>query len=723
MGVLKWVAVGLGVGIAAAVIGTGVYLWTPGGEDFDASDARVAASAYDARIIRDAYGVPHIYGARNADVAFGLAYAHAEDDWFHMEQVLVQNRGRLSEIMGQDGVQSDYLMHALGNIQNVAENYETGVSKPARAVAEAYAAGVNLWCADNPQSGCTRSMPATGQDIITGFANRPPFFYGLDGEIGNLLSADGPVEMSPVPAREAYLRTSADVELGSNALAVAPSRSTDGHTRMAVNSHQPYTGNVSWYEARLKSDEGIDVIGGLFPGSPVIFGGVGPYFGWAATVNRPDLSDVFKLTVDDEDKPTQYMMDGEWRDLEVTSIRFRVKLWGPFSLPVRQRGLRSEHGPVLATDHGVFAVSYVGDRELEHMDHYLAMNTARTVDDWRVAQIRYNAIPSINYVTADSLGNIAYFYNAHMPLREEGWDRTKVLPGDTSATLWKGWEPVERLPAVINPDSGYVISANHSPLLASAPEDNPRAEDFPESFGLDTLVTNRGLRGQVLYSEDAEISREEFFAYKMDHMYDPRSNVMKMVADLVAAGGADDAELQGAIDVIATWDGSAERKSRPAALAILTGQRTMGGQIHGETTLAEAQAMLKSVAAELQETYGRIDPEWGEVSRLVRGEESWPLDGGPDTLRAVYANGDMRADGHLGGVAGDTYVAMADWAPDGTYRIDTIHQFGSATIDPASPHYADQAPLFAEEAFRQPPMTLAEVLAEATRDYRPSRPE
>lgn len=721
MGVAKWIALGLGVGVAGAVIGSAIYLWTPADEDFAADDARTKAQAYDARVIRDAYGVPHIYGQRNVDVAFGLAYAHAEDDWYHTEQVLVQNRGQLAAITGQEGAASDYLMYALGNIENVAANYDTEVSEAARGMAEAYAAGLNLWCADNPASGCERSMPATGVDIITGFANRPPFFYGLDGEIGRILSGSGPVEMSPAPAREAYLRTTADVELGSNALAVAPSRSTDGHTRMAVNSHQPYTGTVAWYEARLKSEEGIDVIGGLFPGSPVIFGGVGPNFGWAATVNHPDLSDVFKLTVDDEEEPTQYMMDGEWRDLEVTPIKFRVKLWGPFSLPVTQRGLRSEHGPVLVTDRGVFAVSYVGDRELGHMDHYLAMNTAKTVDDWRAAQIKYNAIPSINYVVADSQGNIGYFYNAHMPKREEGWDRTKVLPGDTSATLWKGWEPVESLPAVVNPTSGYVISANHSPLLASAPEDNPKAEDFPESYGLDTLVTNRSLRAQVLYSEDAEISREEFLAYKMDDKYDPRSNVMKMVAELAAAGAGDDEELKAALDVITPWDGSADRTNRRAALAILTGQRTMGGQIHGETTLEEAQAMLKSVAAELQATYGRIDPEWGEVSRLERGGQTWALDGGPDTLRAVYVNGDLAANGYLSGVAGDTYIAIADWAPDGTYQVDTIHQFGAATMDETSPHYADQAPLFAEEVYRQPPMTLDAVLAQATRDYRPGK--
>lgn len=717
MAIWKWAAGAAGVVLLGAA-GAAAWLWTPAGARFDAQAARTAAAGYDARVIRDRFGVPHIYGPRHADVVFGLAYAHAEDDWFHVEEVVRSNRGQLAEINGQGAAVSDYLMRALGNIEAANAAYDTEVSPAARAIAEGYAAGLNLWCADNPDTGCARTMPVTGRDIIAGYANRPPFFYGLDGELNSVLQGEGPVEMS---VREAYLRTTDDIELGSNALAVAPSRSADGHTRLAVNSHQPYTGSVAWYEARLKSDEGIDLIGGVFPGSPLILHGAGPNIGWAATVNRPDVSDVFLLTVDDPKRPRKYRMDGEWKDLELRPVKFRVKLWGPFSLPVTREGLWSEHGPAFVTDRGVFAVSYAGMGEMRYLDQYLAMNTAKTVGEWRGAQVSINAIPSINYVVADSRGSIAYFYNARMPKREEGWDRRKVLPGDISDTLWKGWESVEVMPAVIDPPSGYVVNANHTPFLSTADADNPRAEDYPASYGVDANFTNRGFRAQLLYGGDDSITREEFIAYKMDDAYDPRSNVMKMVAELVANGSNGDAELQAMLDLIAGWDGTATIPNRAAALAILTGQRAMGGQIHGEASLETKLEKLKEVAGLLKARYGRIDPEWGEVSRLKRGDQSWPTAGGPDTLRAVYANGDLTTDEFLSGVAGDTYIVIADWAPDGSYTLDTIHQFGSATMDASSAHYADQAPLFAAKQFRQPPMQLDALLQEATRDYRPGR--
>jgi penicillin amidase/acyl-homoserine-lactone acylase len=722
MGMVRNVLLGAAAIVVAGGAGAVWYFWTPSGPAFDAAKAREAAQAYDARIIRDKFGVPHIYGKRNADVAFGLAYAHSEDDWATIEQVVRSNRGQLAEINGEASASSDYLIRALGNIEIVQRDYDAKVSDKAKAVASGYAAGLNLWCADHPESDCARTAPVRPQDIIAGYANRPPFFYGLDGEINNLLKATGPVDLSVKSARAAYLGTSDDVELGSNGLAVAPSRAADGHTRLAVNSHQPYTGTVAWYETRLKSDEGIDMIGGVFPGSPLILHGAGPSLGWASTVNKPDVFDTFLLTVDDPKKPRKYLMDGQWKDLTVKPIRYRVKLWGPFSMPVEKEGLWSEHGPAFVTERGVFAVSFVGQGELRFLDQYLAMNSAKTVDEWRAAQVAFNAIPSVNYVVADSTGHIAYFYNAHMPKREEGWDRHKVLPGNISETLWKGFEPVTATPAVINPKSGYVVNSNHTPFAASGPEDNPKAEDFPASFGIETNMTNRGMRAQELFGGDTSITREEFIAYKLDHKYANDSNVRRMVRALVTNGASGDTDLQAELDLIAGWDGSADMENRAAALAILTGQKAMGGQINQEASIEKQLDALKATARLLKDRYGRIDPKWSEVSRISRGGNSWPTDGGPDTLRAVYAGGDLAKDPFLSGRAGDTYVIIADWAPDGTYTLDTIHQYGSATLDTSSPHYADQSPLFAAQQFKQPPMALDDLLKEAAKDYRPGKP-
>jgi acyl-homoserine-lactone acylase len=687
-----------------------------------ASAPASTSAGYDVRIIRDSFGVPHIYGKRNADVAYGLAYAHAEDDWKNIEEVIRSSRGTLAEIVGDSGAKADDFILSLGNTDIVNRDYDAKVSPAAKAIAEGYAAGINAWCAEHPQTGCARSMPFTGRDIVAGFVNRPTSFYGLDGEIDALLSGRANMEMSTkTSTRASLLNTTDDIELGSNALAVAPSRAADGHTRLAVNSHQPYEGRVAWYEARLKSEEGMDIVGGMFPGTPLMLQGAGPNLGWAPTVNKPDLYDTFKLVVDDDVYPTKYRMDGQWKDLTRKQISYNVLRDGAL-VSVERTARWSEHGPVFVTDKGVFAVSFVGLNEFGHIDQYLAMNVAKTVDDWRAAQVKYNAIPSVNYVVADSKGGIAYFWNANMPKRVEGWDRTKILPGDISDTLWKGWEPVEALPAVIRPESGYVVNANHSPLLVSAPEDNPKAGDYPASFALDTLVTNRGLRAQELFGADTSITRDEFIAYKMDHTYSIDSSVAGMAEALDAEwSGKVDAETQKLIDHVRAWNGDADRANRHAALAIFTGQAVMGSQMHGPYDHERGLAALKQTAQQLIAATGRIDPEWGEVSRLKRGDQSWPLDGGPDTLRAVYVAGDLAADKFRSGRAGDTYILIADWAPDGSYRIDTIHQYGSATLDASSRHYADQAPLFAQEAFRQPPMTLEGVLAEATRDYRPGK--
>ena len=684
---------------------------------FDPAKARATAATYDARIIRDRFGVPHIYGKRNADVVFGLAYAHAEDDWKNIEEVVRSNRGTLAELVGESGAKADDFLLSLGNIEVVNRDYDAKVSPAAKAIAEGYAAGLNLWCAEHTDTGCARTAPVRGQDIIAGYVNRPPSFYGLEGEIDALLSGRASYEMS---TREALLNTPDDVELGSNELAVAPSRSADGHTRLAVNSHQPYEGRVAWYEARLKSEEGLDIVGGVFPGTPLILHGAGPKLGWAATVNRPDVYDIFKLTVDDEKTPAKYQMDGQWKDLTAKTISYNVLKDGALE-KVERTAYWSEHGPAWVTDKGVFAVSYTSAGNLEFLDQYLAMNTATTVNEWRAAQIRYNAIPSVNYMVADSAGNIAYFWNAHMPKRTEGWDRRKILPGDTSETLWQGYESVEKLPAVINPKSGYVVNSNHTPFLASATEDNPKPENYPASFGVDTNLTNRGLRAQELFGADTSITREEFIAYKMDHSYSLDSNVHHMIEDLEQVDTKGDKDLTAQVALLSSWDGSADMKNRAAALAIFTGQAAMGGQINEPYDREKALAALKATAELLKTATGRIDPEWGEVSRVARGEQSWPTNGGPDTLRAVYAAGDLTKDKFRKGRAGDTYIVIADWAPDGTYTLDTIHQYGSATLDASSPHYADQAPLFAQEKFKRPPMTLEGVLAEATRDYRPGK--
>ena len=700
--------------LALLAILAGVALWlkTPAPAAFDGEAALEAGSDYDARILRDAYGVPHIYGRRDADVAFGLDYAHAEDDWKTIEEVIIFSRGDIARRNGEDAAVTDYLIRAMGSAEAIAEKYETALSPETRALAQAYAAGINFYCAETERCG-REALPVTAQDVVAGFASRQPFFYGLDDQLKAIFDGDVEIEQRTVTAREAFLKVPKEFELGSNAMAVAPVRSADGHTRLMVNSHQPYTGPVAWYEARVKSEEGWDMIGGIFPGAPLVLHGAGPDLGWAFTVNKPDLVDVYTLEVDKPKKPAKYRFDGGWRAFDVKKIKFRVHLWGPFSLPVTRRALYSVHGPVFQTDDGVFAVSYAGQGDIRAIEQYYRMNKAANYADWRAA-MKMLALPSLNAVYADGDGVIAYYYNAAIPVRAKGPDWSKAQNGADPALVWRGTRTLNDVPQVVMPRSGYVVNANHTPFQSSGAEDNPDPAAFPSHYGVDTRTTNRGLRIQALYGGDDSITGEDFVFYKMDHLYAQDSRVMELVKELAQSGAED---LQEEAATLAAWDGSVTTGNRSAALAILTAQKARGYLLNDEgAETPDYEAALREVSAELKTLFGRIDPEWGEAVRLKRGDVSLPLNGGPDTLRAVYPQED--GEGALKSVGGDTYILYADWSGARDVTIKTIHQFGAATLDKTSPHFADQAPVFAAEEWKSPPMELQSLIAEATRDYR-----
>ena len=708
-----------GFALLGGILAAALYFKTPAPAPFDRKAAINAAAAYDARVIRDRFGVPHIYGARDADVAFGLAYAHAEDDWATIEEVIFFSRGALAARKGKGAAIPDYLIGALKIGRDIEEKYERDLTPETRAVAEGYSAGVNLWCAEKRRRCSRGAAPVMPHDIIAGFTSRTPFFYGLDVQLTAIFEGDIKTVEAAKEAREAFLRMDEHGELGSNAMAVAPSLAADGHTRLMVNSHQPYEGPVAWYEARLKSEEGWDMIGGLFPGAPMILHGAGPNLGWAHTVNKPDLVDVYELTVDDPEKPIKYKFDGVWRNFESDEIKFRVKLFGPFSLPVTRPALYSVHGPVFVTEHGVFAVSYAGAGNIQTAEQWYRMNKARDFDEWREA-MAMGAIPSFNVIYADRAGNIGYFYNAAIPVRDAGYDWSNVVPGDRSQTRWKGQRPFSILPSVVNPASGYVVNANHTPFQSTGEGDNPDPADFPPHFGVDTRTTNRGIRIKALYGGDPSITEEEFLTYKMDHVYAEGSRVMELVRAL-ASEKTDDPLLIDAVAVLGGWDGAVHQDNRAAALAILTAQKARGYLLDDEgAEQPDYIEALSEVASALKSKFGRVDPTWGEVVRLRRGKIDLPINGGPDTLRAVYPSGDP-ADGPLKAAGGDTYILYADWSPEGVPEFQTIHQFGAATLDPASPHYADQAEMFAHGEWKSPPMTLEAVLAEATADYRPGK--
>ena len=264
----------------------------------------VKAGQYHARIERDTFGVPHIIGPRDADVAFGMGFAHSEDDFNTIQQVALAVRGQLAATEGPKAAVTDYLVRLFRVWETVDAKYEVDLPLDLRHVLEAYADGVNYYAALHPGQVMPGLLPFTGKDVVAGFVFKLPFFYGLDKVLLKLTNPESNSAISEA-GKDAFLRTDMRLPIGSNAVAVAPSRSADGATRLLVNSHQPYTGPVSWYEAVLDSGEGWHVAGGFFPGSPFMLHGHNQHLGWANTVNGPDLVDVYKLVVNPSN-PNQY---------------------------------------------------------------------------------------------------------------------------------------------------------------------------------------------------------------------------------------------------------------------------------------------------------------------------------------------------------------------------------------------------------------------------------
>ena len=666
------------------------------------------AARYHARIQRDHYGVPHISGPTDPDVAFGLAFAHCEDDFATIQEGALIARGQLASVNGAKAAVTDYLIRLLKVRETVASHYDTALPADARAVLDAYADGVNYYAALHPEKVERSLLPMTGRDVAAGFVFRTPFFYGLDHVIGKI--------MAPAPKTGRVAMTGSlltgSIPIGSNAIAVAASRSADGATRLLVNSHQPYAGPVAWYEAVLDSGEGWHVAGGFFPGSPFMLHGHNAHLGWANTVNAPNVSTVYRLDVNPAN-PDQYRLDGQWKNFEKGDAAIRVKIWGPLIWTVHRPLLWSAQGPVLNTDHGMFAVRYAGMDEVRQSLQYYRLNKAANRDDW-VAAMRLQALPSINYIYADEKGNIGYVYNGLFPVRAEGRDWAQVQPGDRSDLIWHGYLPFDRVPQIWNPKSGYVFNSNNTPFEGTGAQDELNPADFNSTMGIQTDMTNRAYRAEETFGADAAITAEAFRHYKFDIAYSERSDIAREIDEVVKIDPGSDTDLRAAQALLKGWDRRTNIASRAAAMAVLMRAEAAHSDSHPDVPPIDA---LRHAIKTLKTHFGRIDPEWGQVNRIRRGNLDLPIDGGPDIYRAVY--GTAQPDGTLNAVAGDTLIMFVTWDKAGALTSDSINQFGSATMDSHSPHYADQTPLFVAMSTKPVLFTQRQLAGNVEADYHP----
>ena len=532
---------------------------------------------------------------------------------------------------------------------------------------------------------------------------------GADGAIKQIVS--GKVETIPIDSDPK----------GSNAIAVHSSRTDSGETFLAINSHQPLEGPVAWYEAHLHSEEGWNILGGLFPGGAMIFHGVNENLGWAHTVNFPDLLDTYQLEINPENDG-QYRVDGEWLELEEETVWLRVKLWDLITIPFPKKIWKSIYGPTLVTEQGAFSIRLGVLDRIGAPEEWWRMNKAKNFTEFRAAMNRME-LTSFNTVYADRYDTIYYVSNGLVPIRNSSYDHTGTVAGNTKKTLWVEYYDFKNLPQQLNPNSGYLYNTNHSPFKASGLADNLNPDDFPKTMNYSLRDNNRSTRFRELMLDTGRISYERFKEIKYDGQLPKKMAFRTNMESLFNLNYSNHPGIAKQIEVLNNWDKRSGIESQGAAVFAFVyyywwDKFTADGK-SWETILTEAQAVESLQAAKLHfEThFGKELVGIGEYQKLVRGEKSLPLQGIDDVITAMrslpWENG-MRK-----GVQGESYIMMVRFG-EGLPKIETINVFG-ASNDPDSPNFDDQMELFLAQKLK--PMTLdkAEVLKNAKRVYSPGK--
>ncbi len=662
-------------------------------------------------IARDKFGVPHIFAKTDAEAAYGLAWAHSEDDFEHIQQNLLAAQGHLGEVIGKEGVLFDYGLKLLGVDTLVDKLYETNLSADFKKVVSGYTQGLNAFAAAHPKEILRKkSFPFKEEDIIKGYTLSLSLMSGVG------------VALKTIKANKIEEFNNANDEgKGSNAIAIAPSRTEDGKTWLAINSHQPLEGRFAWYEAHVNSEEGWNMMGGLFPGGVSIFVGSSPTLGWAHTTNYNIWGDIHKLKQNPKNK-MQYEYDGKWLDFKKSKAKLKVKIAG-MKLRVNKRILNTEFGPVFETKHGWYAIRFPAYKEMRAGEQWFRMNKSHNWQEFEKA-IKMEAIPSFNIIYGDKDGNILFQCSGHYPDRDPKLDWHQPITSASSKHKWTSLMPYEKKPSSFNPDCGFVFNANNSPLECSGKDCN-WSSYFP---GMQTFGSNRATRlTELMDTHIGAFTWADFLRIKYDNAYSKNGQYASRFEAVYALDPAKYPDIADYILKLKKWDLTGNSNSNEAGLAMVM-HKTMALKedvpfaflMVRDRKISEQEAVdaIREAKKFLIKTHGTIDVKLADVQRLHRGNVSLPVSGLAEVLRAAEIKLYDKKKGLYGIVHGDGYIQLCKWGKDGSVEINSINAYG-ASAHPESKHYTDQMELFVQEKTKPMTFDKAQILREAERVYKP----
>ena len=630
-------------------------------------------------ILRDSFGVPHIYAKTDAELAYGLAWAHSEDDFKTIQEAYLAGNGLLSKHIGLRGAPADFLTQLIRSDYVVDSLYNT-IDKGFIKIVEGYAQGINKFAELHPDQVLVKQLfPITPKKMVK---------YSF---LQLFISSEGDKAVRSIIENNLKNISFLDEnKLGSNLFAFSTNITKNGETYLGINTHQPLDGPTSWYEAHLVSEEGTNIIGATFAGAPCILTGTNENLGWTHTVNYPDKTDIFQLEMIDKN---HYKFDNQILKLKTFKAKAYIKILG-IPIRVKKKYYESIYGPTLKNKNGFYSVRTASLFHIRGLEQWWKMNKAQSFNEFYDI-LKMNQIPGYNIGYADKNDTIFYISNGIIPKRNNAYNWTTIVPGNTKKTLWNEYYKTEELPQVISPKSGYVYNANHSPFKSTSLDENPNPKDYAKNMNFELYDNNRSTRIFELINSYESIDYNAFKEIKYDHTFpSPFTYSFMSVNNLFEMKPDDYPEIKELLIEIQNWDRKTNVESVGAGTYAMfyynLDKYYRKGYINrnfGKDIIAQS---LRDVKEKMLKNFKTTKVKLGDYQKLVRGDKEIPIWGMQDVITAMNASN--YKDGKIRVTHGESYIQFAKFTENKT-EIESIISYG-ASDHKDSEHYSDQMDIY-----------------------------
>ena len=690
--------------------------------------------ADNVEIIRDDYGVPHIYGKTDADAVFGLLYAQCEDDFNRVEQNYIWATGRLAEVEGEDALYSDLRAKLFMTVEEAKANYEKSPDW-LKELCDAFADGINYYLYTHPQVKpklLTRFEPwmpmyfsegSIGGDIERISTRKIRAFYEGNMEIpeAELISLEKEKEMAELQ--------------GSNGIAISGNLTQSGNAMLLINPH------TSFYfrgEVHVVSEEGLNAYGAVTWGQFFVYQGFNEKTGWMHTSTYTDVMDEFKENITSLDGNVMYQYGEELRPVEVSEINLKYKV-GDSLQTKTYPAYRTHHGPITHKAEGMWTASAMMWEPVKALEQSFIRTKQDGYKGFReMMDIRTNS--SNNTVYADVGGNIAYFHGNFVPKRDVSFDYSKPVDGFNPKTDWQGLHTVDENILVLNPENGWIQNCNSTPYTSAA-EFSPKKEDYPYYMSRDQ-ENFRGVHAIELLKNRNGYTLDSLIKIAHDPYLPAFKALIPGLINVYNQYDDKNPKLREAIETLENWDYKTSKESIAMTLAHFYGTRYYqeGKYEKGMTAMERVQfwgseqgeqlKIFEKTIDQLTNDFGTWKIPWGEVNRYQRldGDIRQNFDDSKPSIPIGFASGRWGALAAYGaryttdgakkiyGTRGNSFVAAVEFGEK--VKAKTILA-GGQSGNPDSPHFDDQIQKYADVDWKDVPYYREDVLKRAKKTYKP----